>query len=293
MSDPYGPPQDNGGERQPATPPAACPRHPEQVTYLRCSRCGRPVCTECMVPAAVGFQCRECVSTGARETRRIRTVLGGRPTASTTVTTTLIALSVMAFLFQTSVGLGASATRFGMVPAGIALADQWYRLLTAAFMHGSLIHLAFNMYVLWILGQSLERLLGHSRFLALYVVSALGGSAATYAFSNFHTVSVGASGAVFGLMGAMVVAGRSLRYDTSQILLLIAVNVGIGFLVPGIDWRAHFGGLITGAVVTAVLVRAPRQARALWQWAGIGAVVVLIALVVTWRTTQILDFLGG
>ena len=246
-----------------------------------------------MVPAAVGFQCRDCVSSAARETRRVRTVLGGRPTASTTVTTSLIAISVLAFLFQTGVGLSASATQFGMVPAGIALADQWYRLLTAAFMHGSLIHLAFNMYILWALGQGLERLLGHSRFLALYLVSALGGSAASYAFSNFHTVSVGASGAVFGLMGATVVVGRSLRYDVSQILTLIAVNVGIGFLVPGIDWRAHFGGLITGAIVTAVLVRAPRQGRSAWQWAGVAAVVVLIALVVAWRTTQILDFLGG
>lgn len=246
-----------------------------------------------MVPAAVGFQCRECVASSAREARRVRTVLGGRPTSGTWVTTSLIAISVMAFLFQTSIGLGPSAVRFGMVPSGIALADQWYRLLTAAFMHGGLIHLAFNMYVLWALGQGLERLLGHSRFLALYLVSALGGSAASYAFSDFHTVSVGASGAVFGLMAAMVVVGRSLRYDVSQILTLIAVNVGIGFLVPGIDWRAHFGGLVTGALVTAVVVRAPRAGRSAWQWAGVASVVILVSAVVTWRTSQILSLLGG
>lgn len=245
-----------------------------------------------MVPASVGFQCVECVSVATREVRRMRTVLGGRPTASASVTISIVALSIMAFLFQMGMGIGTSAIEFGMVPGAIALDDQWWRLLSPVLLHGSLLHLFFNMYVLWMLGQQLERVLGHSRFLALYVVSALGGSAASYAFSGLQTVSVGASGAVFGLMAALVITGRFLRYDVSQAVVLIGINTVIGFVVPGIDWRAHLGGLITGGLIALVFARAPRQARAMWQWGGVVAVVLVAGSVVAWRTSQILALVG-
>jgi membrane associated rhomboid family serine protease len=245
-----------------------------------------------MVSAAVGFQCPECVQAGRRMQREARTVLGGKPTASTSVTSAIIGLSLLAFVGQMSVGISASAIQFGMSPSGIALADEWWRLLTAAFLHGGVLHIAFNMYILWIVGQQLERILGHSRFLALYLVSAVGGSVASYAFSAFHTVSVGASGAVFGLMGALVITGRRLRFDVSQIVVLIGLNTVIGFVVPGIDWRAHMGGLLTGAVIALIYARAPRRRRSTWQWSGVVAVFITVMAVAGWRTTQILTMTG-
>lgn len=245
-----------------------------------------------MVPASVGFQCVECVSAGAREVRRIRTVLGGKPTASTRVTTNIVVLSIGAFLLQMLMGVQKSAVDFGMVPFAIAVDNQWWRLISPVLLHGSLLHLFFNMYVLWMLGQQLERVLGHSRFLVLYVVSALGGSAASYAFSGINTVSVGASGAVFGLMAALVVTGKTLKYDVGQALFLIGINVAIGFLVPGIDWRAHMGGLVTGAFVAVVYARSPRTGRTAWQAAGIAALIVVIAAVVLWRTSEITALIG-
>jgi membrane associated rhomboid family serine protease len=245
-----------------------------------------------MVTASVGFQCPECVQAGRRMQREARTVLGGKPTASTSVTSAIIGLSLIAFVGQMSMGISASAMRFGMLPSGIALAGEWWRLLSAAFLHGGVLHIAFNMYILWIVGQQLERILGHSRFLALYLVSAIGGSVASYAFSAFHTVSVGASGAVFGLMGAFVVTGRRLRFDVSQIVVLIGLNTVIGFVVPGIDWRAHMGGLLTGAVLALIYARAPRRGRSTWQWSGVAVVVVAVMAFAGWRTAQILAMAG-
>jgi membrane associated rhomboid family serine protease len=224
--------------------------------------------------------------------REARTVLGGRPTSSTSVTSALIGLSLLAFVGQMSMGISASALQFGMLPSGIALAGEWWRLLSAAFLHGGLLHIAFNMYILWIVGQQLERILGHSRFLALYLVSAIGGSVASFVFSSFHTVSVGASGAVFGLMGALVITGRRLRFDVSQMVVLIGLNTVIGFVVPGIDWRAHMGGLLTGAVLALIYTRAPRRGRSTWQWAGVAAVFLAIVSVAGWRTAQILMMTG-
>jgi membrane associated rhomboid family serine protease len=209
------------------------------------------------------------------------------------VTSALIGISAVAFVGQMGMGIGQSAVRFGMMPSAIALGGEWFRLLTAAFLHGGVIHIAFNMYILWLIGQQLERVLGHSRFLALYLVSAIGGSVASYAFSPFHTVSVGASGAVFGLMGALVVTGRRLRFDVSQMLVLIGLNTIIGFVVPGIDWRAHMGGLATGAIIAAVYARAPRRGRSAWQWTGVAIVLVAALMVGAWRTAQIIGLTGG
>lgn len=284
MSNPFEPPVEGGG--------SSCYRHPDRETFIRCTRCDQYICPECMIPASVGFQCVECVSVGAREVRRVRTVLGGRPTASARVTVGIVAVSIAAFVLQMVIGVNRSAVEFGLVPGAIAIDNQWWRLLSPVLLHGGLLHLFFNMYVLWMLGQQLERVLGHARFAALYAVSALGGSAASYAFSSVATVSVGASGAVFGLMSALVITGRFLRYDVSQALVLIGINTVIGFVVPGIDWRAHLGGLVAGAAVAFVYARAPKVARSAWQGAGVASVVAMIAALVVWRTAQILALVG-
>ena len=242
-----------------------------------------------MVPAPVGFQCPECVAAASARTAAPVTVAGGAPIDRPLVTYALIGINVAVFLAQLAFGVNAVAGDYGMWPVGIAINGEWWRLVTAAFLHGSFLHIAFNMYVLFALGPTLERILGHYRYLVLYVMAAIGGGVASYALSDMRTVSVGASGAIFGLMGALVVAGRRLRYDITQVLVLLAVNLVIGFISPGVDWRAHVGGLVTGAVVAAIMVFAPPRHRTATQVVGIIAVLGVMAALTMWRTAQIQD----
>ena len=269
-----------------------CYRHAGRPTGLRCTRCDRPICGECAIPAPVGFQCPECVHAAALTQRQPSTVAGGRMISGPVVTYVLIAINVVVFGLQWLGGVNQVAGDFGMWPVGIAANGEWWRLVTAAFLHGSILHIAFNMYVLYALGPTLERVLGHLRYIVLYLVAALGGAVASYAFSDMTTVSVGASGAIFGLMGALVVAGRRLRYDVTQVLILLGINVVIGFVAPGVDWRAHLGGLITGAAVAAVMVLPGRRHRTAWQVLGVAGVLLVLAVVTAWRTQQINDLLA-
>ena len=245
-----------------------------------------------MVAAPVGFQCPDCVAAAATAVPRATTVAGGTPITRPVVTYTLIGINVAVFLLQFTVGINAVAGDWGMWPVGVAIGGEWWRLVTAAFLHGSFLHIAFNMYVLFALGPTLERILGHGRYLTLYVLAALGGGVASYAFSDIRTVSVGASGAIFGLMGALVVAGRRLRYDITQVLILLGINVVIGFFAPGVDWRAHLGGLITGAVVAAIMVYPAKHRRATVQVVGLIGVVLVLAAITAWRTAQITELLS-
>ena len=245
-----------------------------------------------MIAAPVGFQCPECVAQAAATTRQATTPAGGTPIARPTVTYALIGVTVAVFLLQLAVGINAVAGDWGMWPVGVAIGGEWWRLVTSAFLHGSFLHIAFNMYVLFALGPTLERILGHGRYLVLYLLAALGGGVASYAFSDIRTVSVGASGAIFGLMGALVVAGRRLRYDITQVVILLGINVAIGFFAPGVDWRAHLGGLVTGAVVAAIMVIPARRHRTAIQVTGLLAVVFALAAIAAWRTAQINELLA-
>ncbi|MGL4650546.1 MAG: rhomboid family intramembrane serine protease [Caldilineaceae bacterium] len=222
-----------------------------------------------MTSAAVGFQCPDCVAEGRSATRQARTVFGGQLAEGAVVTKTLIGLTAAAFAFQYLYGFDKAVENFALL--GYALGSQgqvvgvgageYYRLLTAAFLHGGVLHIMFNMWVLYALGPQLEQLLGRARFLTLYLLSALGGSVVSYVFSAPNVPSVGASGAIFGLMGATLVVGRRLRADVTNVAVLIGINFAIGFVVPNIDWRAHLGGLITGALVGAVFAYLPLNRR--------------------------------
>ena len=248
-----------------------------------------------MRSAPVGFQCPDCVGEAARTVRQPVTVSGGGLITKPYVTWTLIGLTVAVFIWQFAVGVGSATEDYGMWPFGIVLYGEWWRLLTAAFLHGSWLHIAFNMYVLFVLGPTLERVLGHSRFIVLYVVAALGGSVASYTFSDPRTVSVGASGAIVGLRGALIVAGRRMRWDITQVLILLGINVVIGFLSPEVDWRAHFGGLIVGALVAGVFVWTPapfRAVRMLWQTLGILVILAILVALTMWRTGQLWSMLA-
>ncbi len=248
-----------------------------------------------MVPASVGFQCPECVHDGSKDVREARTMFGGRVTADPGwVSKILIGLNVVAYILQRASSdltprfydLGLAVDPATFQPVGVA-SGEYYRLLTSAFLHGGIFHLLLNMYALFLFGPQIEAALGRWRFSVLYVVSALGGSALSYAFSPPNQPSLGASGAVFGLLGAFLVVSRRLRRDTRPVLILLAINLGYGFLVPQIDWRAHVGGLVAGALVTAALVYAPKDRRAPVQIAGVLAVVVAVLAVIVWRTAAL------
>lgn len=273
-----------------APPAPTCYRHAERETWIACARCGRPICPECMTAAAVGYHCPECLREGAATVRAARTVFGGTLTREGRVTTGIIGVCVGLFLTVSLGGFAGGLADWGMQPIAIALADQSYRLLSSMFLHAGWMHIAFNMYVLYVLGPPLERVLGHGRFAVLFLVGGLGGSVASYWFSPLRTLSVGASGAIFGLMAAMIVVGRRLNQDVSQVVGLLGINVVLGFLISGIDWRAHLGGALTGALVALMLTTGRGSLgtrRVASQAVAIGAILVGLLVLVLWRTAQI------
>jgi membrane associated rhomboid family serine protease len=223
-----------------------CYRHPDRETYVRCTRCERPICPDCMRSASVGFQCPSCVADGARSVRTPRTAFGGRVSMDTSrVTLTLIALNVAVFVISL---------------VGVAN-GEYYRLITSAFLHANIVHILFNMFALAQLGPILEASLGRIRYLALYLLSAVGGSVTAFVLAAPNQPSVGASGAIFGLFGAYYVVVRRLGGETGPILVLLVVNLVLTFSVPNIDWRAHLGGLATGTVIAAAYAYVPRGPR--------------------------------
>ncbi|MGW1757492.1 rhomboid family intramembrane serine protease [Streptomyces mirabilis] len=292
-------PQDQGHQDAQALP--TCYRHPDRETGVRCTRCERPICPECMISASVGFQCPECVRAGsgtghAPSASQPRTLAGGTVTAdSRLVTKILIGLNLAVFLVQLSVGdrftdsfdlIGRAYVPLLGSVEGVA-EGQWYRMLTAMFLHGSYIHILFNMLSLWWIGGPLEAALGRARYLALYFVSGLAGSALTYLVAAPNQPSLGASGAIFGLFGATAVLMRRLNYDMRPVIALLVINLIFTFGWSNIAWQAHIGGLVGGVVVGYAMVHAPRERRALIQY-GVCAVVLAAVVVATLvRTAQL------
>lgn len=242
-----------------------------------------------MNSASVGFQCPDDVAAGQRTVRQPRTVFGGRVSGDTSrVSITLIAINVAVFVLGLVVGAGELQSRFGMLagPAVFGLGGpeqgvatgQFYRLITAAFLHAGVLHLALNMFALAQLGPLLESALGRTRFLSLYLLSALGGTTLSYLVAPANTLGVGASGALFGLFGAYYVVVRRLGGPTGSIVVLLAINLVLTFSIPIIDWRAHVGGLITGALLALAFAYAPSgERRTVVQ---VGACVVTAVLLV-------------
>lgn len=227
-----------------------CYRHPGRVAGAVCRRCERPICTECMVSAPVGWQCAECVRRDSGKAPAPRWRPGeGRlgNTRLTPVVIALVGLNVLVYL-ASSGHRSAIELRFGVVPY-LVHQGQWYRLLTGAFLHVNIEHLAFNMFALAIIGSPAEVLLGRARFLAAYLLAGIGGSVASYLFGAPNIDAVGASGAIFGLFGAYFVLARRRGFDLRTVSILIAINLVISFADPGIDWLGHLGGLVVGAVV--------------------------------------------
>lgn len=261
-----------------------CVRHPDRPTGLRCTRCDRPACPQCLREAPVGMQCVDCVSQGARSTPRARRRAGS---ATPVVVGVLIAINVAVFVVTVidagSVANNASGAVFdaaALAPFQVA-GGGWWRLVTSGFLHIGLLHLLFNMIALWFIGRDIELVLGRLRFSVLYGASLLGGSAAVMLFGSPAGAVAGASGAIFGLMGALIVLLRRLQLPMTSALVIVGLNVVFSLTFPGISLLGHLGGLVVGAVVAAGMVHGPARSR---PGAGLvvagGVVAVLLVAIV-------------
>lgn len=274
-SDPSGPPR--------------CYRHPEAETGIRCTRCDKPICTRCMISASVGFQCPDCVRDGsgtghAADANQPRTLAGGKVASDDRlVTKILIGINLAVFLAVLAAGdrfvdelvlIGyAFSPGLGEV---VGVADgEWYRLVTSTVLHQEIWHILFNVLGLWVIGGIVEPELGRIRYAALCLLSGLSGSVLAYLVAAPNQPSLGASGVVYGLIGAWAVLARRRRHDMRPVVLFVALSLLMTFTRPGISWEAHVGGLVAGALVTYALVHAPRARRDLVQYGACGLVLLL------------------
>ena len=285
-----------------------CYRHPDRESYIRCQRCDRTICPDCMRDAAVGFHCPSCVAEGAKSTRQRRTAYGGLRSSNPVLTSmVLIATNVAMWIAITATG-GFDSRLFNWLslrPAGLCVLGPqsaydtsnlscqmggfllpgfsdgaYWQVVTSMFTHVAVWHIAFNMLALWFLGPQLELAIGRARFLALYFLSGLAGSVLVTWAGPVYGGTHGASGAIFGLMGALLVLAIKVGGNVQQIGMWLLLNLVITFAFPNVSWQGHLGGFVGGALVALVIVYAPRERRGTWQLAGLTtiAVALLVAL---------------
>ncbi|UUY48764.1 rhomboid family intramembrane serine protease [Streptomyces yangpuensis] len=282
-----------------------CYRHPDRDTGISCTRCERPICPDCMISAAVGFQCPECVRAGPGTGRRPaanapRTIAGGVVAEDPQlVTKILIGINVAVFFLcllapalvvQLQL-VGGYLEYLGGPVHGVA-GGEYHRLLTSVFLHTEWWHIISNMIALWVIGGPLEAALGRTRYLAVYLLSGLGASVFVYLLADPGVRTVGASGAIFGLLGATVVLARRLRYEMRPVIIMVVLMLVLTFVPLGgvmrVSWQAHVGGLITGALVgLGMLAPTGARSRALVQWGTCAVVFLLAAALIVLRTAEL------
>ncbi|MGC4109807.1 MAG: rhomboid family intramembrane serine protease [Nocardioides sp.] len=268
-----------------------------------------------MRDAAVGFHCPDCIAEGRRTTRQARTPVGGlRPGSFGAVSKVLIGINAAVWFLILATGAESSVwvDRLSLRPKGVCVVRDggidvpqsfcssmggtwlpgvsdgaWWQPLTSMFAHVEVLHIGFNMLALWILGPQLEVILGRLRFTALYLLSGLVGSAGVYLLSPDYTPSLGASGAIFGLMAALLVFALKAGADVSQLLIWIGLNAALTFFGANISWQAHVGGFLGGLALAGVLAYSPRKNRAQWQAAGFACVAVLVIVAFALRTVAL------
>jgi membrane associated rhomboid family serine protease len=267
---------------QSGSPDNFCYRHPDRQSFVLCQRCGRTVCGECQTQAAVGVHCPECRREAMQSAPRtkpavVTAINRARRGNGPVVTWSIIGVTALVYLLQQVVGVGVINALAYWPP--LTEVEPW-RMLTSVFVHSqsSILHILFNMYSLWIFGRILEQMLGRWRFLALYLISGLGGSIAVLLIAPTVSV-VGASGAIFGLLGAFFVIQRGLGGNNMQLVIVLGLNLVIGFVIPGIAWQAHIGGLVVGALVALVFLRTRRPAQKNTQLLLLAAVVAALIVV--------------
>jgi membrane associated rhomboid family serine protease len=268
-----------------------------------------------MRDAAVGFQCPSCIAEGKKTTRAARTAYGGlRPTDASRTSIVIIAINVAVWLAVMASG-GAGSRLLSLIaltPRGVCetangngyfpnapeaacnfQGSRWvdgvsdgayWQLVTSIFAHEQILHIGFNMFALWVLGPQLELAIGRARFLALYLLSGLAGSALVYWAAPEHQATLGASGAIFGLMGALLVIALKMRANVQGLLLWIGLNAVFTLIGPNISWQGHLGGFIAGVVIAAILAYAPRQRRTALQVSGLSLIGLAILVAIVART---------
>ena len=270
----------------PDSPANYCYRHPDRQSFVLCQRCGRTICPECQSPAAVGVHCPECMKESRQSTPRSRPAVvtavrrAGR-SGSPVVTYAIMALCVLVFLAELATGLLGNGSIveavLGYSPR-LTLIAPW-QMVTTIFVHGGFLHILFNLFSLYVLGRQLEPMVGRARFAALFFLSGIGGSVAVLLLAP-DTFVVGASGAIFGLFAAYFVIARHLGANGTQLIVIIGINLALGFFLPNIAWQAHLGGLIVGALIGLIYVKTRSVRRRTAQYLLLaGVVVLLVALV--------------
>lgn len=290
--------------------PPTCYRHPDRETWIRCQRCDKPICPDCMRDAAVGFQCPDCIKQANRGSRQHQALYGGERSADPRLTSyVLIAINAAIWLAITATGGGSSrlTSLLSLSPVGRCVLDgtgqyypsvsgarlcatvpntsweqgvsdgAWWQLLTSMFTHVDVWHIALNMMALFVLGPALERIVGRVRFLMVYLVGGIGGSVLVLFLSSATSSTLGASGAIYAVLGALLVTFRKARLDSQflmQNLLLGVVISVVGWRY--ISWQGHLGGLLAGAAVAAVVAYAPKSNRSLLQWVGVATLTVVL-----------------
>lgn len=281
------------GQRASAPRQEKCPKHPGRPAVAYCKRCNRPACADCAIPTEVGYICVDCANPSTK-----RRFLSGGATNFLTrsgapVTMSLIVINVVLFLVQM-----VWKKLFAYLAMTPAAADvQPWRIITTAFLHAGFFHLLFNMMMLYLLGSSVEKVFGWWRYLSIYLLSALGGSMAVVAWvlvepATLNVVTIGASGAVYGMFGALFMVQRRSGMSTKSILVLLGINLIYGFITPGISWQAHIGGFIAGLAVTAMYIFVAEKTRAggrgaQMRWSAVAtAGVVILLSAATWGLLQ-------
>jgi membrane associated rhomboid family serine protease len=274
----------------PVTTDNRCYRHPNRETFVKCQRCGRPICGECQTLAPVGVHCPECVreargsvAAGVRPVgRRFATAVrpgSGRPI----VTFTIIGINVIVFILELLTGNSILGNGTGTVANALAyspgeiLVAPW-TVVTNAFVHASILHIGLNMYSLFVLGVPLERYFGRGRFTAIYLIGILGSTAGVEYLSKYGVI--GASGAIFALLGVLILFSRRLGFNPTFLIIIGVVNLGYGFVATGISWQDHLGGLVAGILLGLLLLSTRTQRRAGIQVAGLVALPVIFALAI-------------
>ena len=299
------------GAMDPAAPPpppategpVACKRHPDVQTGLRCVRCGDPICPDCMLPAAVGYQCPDCARGSRQEVHQPGRRIGSMA-AGATVTKALLLIMVAFYALEVAVDASSAALISGpttattiklgaIMPALVGDGEYW-RLLTGMFLHASLIHIALNGYALWIIGSVVESELGSLKYLVIFLVTGLFASACVFMFSGIFEPTVGASGAIFGLFGVFAAYNyrrRRIPFYAARLrtmAYLIVLNLVFTFTIPGISRAGHIGGLVGGLIVGLAMEGiGNKTSRTVAFWGVIAAMVAATFVIVVIRTPQI------
>lgn len=276
-----------------------CYRHPDRDAYISCQRCERLICPECMRDASVGFHCPSCVTEGAKSVRAPRTIAGGALSANVGIVSfVLIGLNVAAYVLTLATGgnsgdlfqHGAMLSQSAINTSGETLTGvndgAYWRLVTSAFLHGSLLHIAFNMYALYLFGPFVEKALGTVRFIAAYLTTAIGASVFVYCLSEPRGLTIGASGAVFGLFGMALMLLLRAKQDVTTLIVLLAIN-GVISLQGNISWQGHLGGFVAGCILGAAFAYAPRDRKQAVQVLVFAAVWVAMIAALVIRTGQL------